>query len=75
MNQSQPDLRGGAQDFGVQGVGHDVAGGVSHPDQDVGRQVLSQVDGGGILAPGLLVRAARGLRRAVGRQRGFGRPT
>lgn len=60
------NLRLGSQDLGVQRVRHDVARGVSHPDEDIGGDVLAQVNGGDILAPGLFGRAARRLRGPVG---------
>lgn len=74
-NSLQTDLRRGSEDFGVQRVGHDVARWVSHTDQDVGGQVLSQVDGGSILAPDLVVRTARWLKGAVRDRRTFRHPT
>lgn len=46
-------LRLGSKNFGIQCVGHHVAGWVSHPNEDVRGDVLGQVDGGSILTPGL----------------------
>lgn len=59
-------LRFGAEDFGVQRVGHHVACWVSHPNEEVRCKVLSYVYSRSILTPGLLNWASYWLHSTVG---------